>query len=1304
MNHFFKTILNKATGLIYVVSEKTKSCHASCSAKTGHVVDAQDNISVPKSFKKTLLTSLTSVVLYSFIPTIGFAQGVYDGTDSGIQLDTAGNFGWNLDKFVGDPDLSGVILKDENGAAIQSDSDIVIDYSMGKTPDFVVAGYGGFLGGQDKEQKVQNNTLTIKQGNIHGDAYAGLVHITDQLPSSDCSVVGGSCRPVDKVIHESKALISVQNNINIDGNSLDLKNVYSGFASVDLGIGSVVSNAVESKNLIEDFDNTSITKMNNLSLNGDKNKIENLGSGYIENKIQLGDLKIVDGALSNLQFDKSYVFSHQSLDMSMRNNVFSAESNIVAVNGNKNILQDVLSGTVLNQMNIGHVEVGDVYNVAPVTTSIYNDKRGDANFYLSSSSYILNTNNVLTAESNVVEVNGNDNKFNHLSSGQVQNRIKIAGKNISNVKTVSDVSSSVANGGKSAYSNVAAYNSAYAHIDNSNNTFNSELNSTHITGDNNSFKDVLNGQLINHVEVGDLKVGDAEGKATVKNVNAGLALTDANLTVSSNVSAALDAFGSSLKAQSNSISIQGNNNKFGNIFNGAIDNQIYIGNLDAGHALAQATTETSASRIPGLDLKSSANTDVRVNAKVDGDIIIRAEDNEFTSSLNAIELNGNNNTLADIYGGHITHQLKVGHLSTGDASASSEIILDAEVENSQLALQATTSALIEMNVSENLLSAESNKIVIHGDNNQLTNLTAGYIDLNIEVGNVKAGKAFVNGVEVEGQGQATLLIDASNTQLLANKNSIDLNGSSTISGDIYGAYTQFNIAHGTVTHGDGHQAQAEVKLDGTSVMATDNIVSINGRHHFNNAESKIYGAYLALDGLYQPESYDVFSGNTLNYANRTPITIKEIGNFQTYNFTLSPELGNTGTALIKADTVILGANKNNISDGSTTASDVYVTGIHSGKLVATGTEFILMKAQNLDGEGVGYHSTDVVQQGISLLYDVETKVDKANNQVTATIISGHDEPDPKINPQLKSLLEGNLASLMLLTRSADHLAYNTFSAITEQNRKAGFVPFVQMSGHHARYNSGSHIDADGGLMTAGISFQNDHLTLAVFSENGWDRYDSHNTFSDAAKVDASGNNRFNGGGLLGQYNFDHGLYLDASFRAGRLHSHYKTEDIRNSVTDEAAAYKIDSRYLGAHAGVGYQFQINPLNSYDLNLKYLWANTEAQDVMIAGDEIHFDQLNSHRLRLNGENSYQFNPSWSLLLGTGLEYEFEGEAEGTTYQRFRIDVPSVKGFTALGSLGVRYQPISNKNLTIDFKGHGYLGERDGGGATLHMQYAF
>ena len=77
--------------------------------------------------------------------------------------------------------------------------------------------------------------------------------------------------------------------------------------------------------------------------------------------------------------------------------------------------------------------------------------------------------------------------------------------------------------------------------------------------------------------------------------------------------------------------------------------------------------------------------------------------------------------------------------------------------------------------------------------------------------------------------------------------------------------------------------------------------------------------------------------------NTKPITVDQIANFQTYNFTLNPEYANKNIALINANQVILDTNINNSSDTNTKASDVYVVGIHSGKALDTNTKFILLR-------------------------------------------------------------------------------------------------------------------------------------------------------------------------------------------------------------------------------------------------------------------------------------------------------------------------------------------------------------------------
>lgn len=633
-------------------------------------------------------------------------------------------------------------------------------------------------------------------------------------------------------------------------------------------------------------------------------------------------------------------------------------------------------------------------------------------------------------------------------------------------------------------------------------------------------------------------------------------------------------------------------------------------------------------------------------------------------------------------------------------------------------------------MNNNTVHSNENVIRIYGKQNTIKgDIIAGYAGAKVSLGDV-------NNVEKYHTQIANMEADA-------NRNKINLLGSSSLGGSIYGGYASLDLGEP-----DELQGTFTFKVDtGNDLNANHNTINIGGKHTMDNKDGHIYGGYLAYstaDGkAYRPKKYDTFTGNTLNYGNLKPISIGTIGNFQTYNFMLNPEFGNTDTALITADHIIMGANEDNFSGRVKGASDVFVKAIYSGEVLETGTEFILMQGA-ISGEGQGHPSEGLkqIQQGISLLYDVETKVDQDNGKVTATIVSGHKKPDPKpdpdpdpkpdpdpdpkpdpdpdpkpdpdpdpkpdpgptVNPQLKSLLEANLSGLMLLTRGADNIAYNTFHVITEQNRHKGLVPFIQASGHHSRYKSGSHIDADGALLTLGFSYQDEQLAGAAFIESGTANYDSYNSFARAAKVHGKGDNRYYGLGLYGQYGFENGVYVDGSLRGGRLRTDYSTNDIRNAATDEAVDYKVKGSYVSAHIGTGYVFQWQDSNQLDVSLKYLWTQTSSHDVVITGDPIHFDRLKSNRIRFNAENSHTLNTDWAFLSGLGFEYEFDGKANGTTYGRYDIDEASVRGFTTIATLGARYQPESNKRLAVDFKGNGYVGKRQGGSVTLKVQYAF
>ena len=100
----------------------------------------------------------------------------------------------------------------------------------------------------------------------------------------------------------------------------------------------------------------------------------------------------------------------------------------------------------------------------------------------------------------------------------------------------------------------------------------------------------------------------------------------------------------------------------------------------------------------------------------------------------------------------------------------------------------------------------------------------------------------------------------------------------------------------------------------------------------------------------------------------------------------------------------------------------------------------------------------------------------------------------------------------------------------------------------------------------------------------------------------------------------------------------------------------------------------------------------------------DEYTNFRLGEQYNTGTNRNKNISLLTGVGFEYELDGKASATTYGIFDIDAPSVKGTTGLGTLGLSYTPTANNNLSIDLKGTGYVGQREGVSGQIQFEYRF
>jgi hypothetical protein len=378
-------------------------------------------------------------------------------------------------------------------------------------------------------------------------------------------------------------------------------------------------------------------------------------------------------------------------------------------------------------------------------------------------------------------------------------------------------------------------------------------------------------------------------------------------------------------------------------------------------------------------------------------------------------------------------------------------------------------------------------------------------------------------------------------------------------------------------------------------------------------------------------------------------------------------------------------------------------------------QLALLKANVLTGDAANAGEHFMGLQGVSLAHDYVLVSDSASNTLQLQAVS------IKAAPQAKALSEGFLSGLAFINRGADLAAEQGMRlAADSAKHENGHHVFGTLSGGSLRYKSGSHIDADGASLIIGISagqnFAPGRLTLGAFVEYGRGDYDARNSlgaaariwsFNHAARLRGNGDNRYVGGGLLGRYEAHSGHYVEASARAGKLSTSFASNDLGDYL-GHRAAYDLDTRYYGVHAGVGYVWKINGNQELDLYGKYLWTRQQGRHAILStGDDIHFETADSERLRAGLRLRQKLSDTWQGYAGLACEHEFNGKARATsrtTANAYAIDAPELKGSVYMGEIGLRVEQGARAPLSVDLGLQSLSGQREGVTGHLHVNWAF
>lgn len=521
---------------------------------------------------------------------------------------------------------------------------------------------------------------------------------------------------------------------------------------------------------------------------------------------------------------------------------------------------------------------------------------------------------------------------------------------------------------------------------------------------------------------------------------------------------------------------------------------------------------------------------------------------------------------------------------------------------------------------------------------------------------------------------------------------------------IVGGQTQTELAYGNIVTITGGTIRTFV-VGGISrdLSATDNTLRIFGSPDLSNAA--LMGGSAPQFGPFGPQ--DSRTGNTLE-IHTLNLQAAGLDNFQHFRFYL-PDTVRAGDTVLTVTGMSIDL-RTPTSGPSTAPTTVGVGIVGGGTPLAVNDTVTLIKSTSSLTADAGMTNTTTGMAGISSLYTfgLETTADSLVARVTS---AGQTDESVRKSPS-----EGKAATVALVTQGADLAAGpgmgNARAAAVlgaDNMAQAGWAGFGATSGGTARYATGSHVDVQSFSLMTGLAkrlpVSGADLLVGAFFETSVGSYDSHNETAAGESITARGDSRSTGGGLLGRVEategMARGLYAEATVRAGRLSSDYRSDDLNPSLGE--AEYDINVAYYGAHAGVGYIWNISGQAWLDLYGKYFWTHTTGADVRILGDPVTFDDVDSYRTRLGARLGYALNKCITPYTGAAWEYEFDGTAHSVV-AGVDAPAPTLKGGTGVGEAGIIWKPLPDSGFSLDLGAQGYTGVREGVGGNLSLMYEF
>lgn len=483
--------------------------------------------------------------------------------------------------------------------------------------------------------------------------------------------------------------------------------------------------------------------------------------------------------------------------------------------------------------------------------------------------------------------------------------------------------------------------------------------------------------------------------------------------------------------------------------------------------------------------------------------------------------------------------------------------------------------------------------------------------------------------------------------------------------------------------------------------AINNTVILGGELEFSYVS--IYGG---IDLYDTSRTTDVRLGNTL-VLDDVRATVAEVANFENYAVRLTEWKGDGETMLTIKNASINPTLTTDMTGTHFSLSVPYLTA--KGALPSVGDR---MGAHSQRGgrPRYGRHDGDAPHDhGHQTRRRLSLRSGRRSGRLEHRCRRHRQTPEPSD----KVAFGGRVAALSMNNRGGDLVAGSALGraarAAMRGKTPSGMEAFFAMSAGHARQDTGSHIDVDGLSTLAGVSdslLKDRSLVLGGFVENGWGSYTAANSFADAPSVRAKGDASYYGGVLLGIYDLAscglRGFSVNGALRAGRQDADYRSGDLTDGAGN-AARYNISSPYFGAHVGVSHACNVSGKVGLESYTRFLWTRLYGDHADVCGDDVRFRSVDSQRIQAGARVHYEATSRVRPFVGASYEWECGGTARATTHGD-GITAPSLRGGTGVGELGVLFQTVTGKAMSIEAGMNGYVGKREGFGGNVRFTVEF